>query len=676
MRISIRPGRSQFIAIAASVLLSGSALAAAAAVPAQAGTASVRQPAAAAKPAAPAPAKVSVTSPGPVTEPLETAIALPLKAADTDTTTGYPLTWSGPALAALGLTIAPTNADGTTAAITGTATVAEAGPYNIAVTATDSEATPASGTTTFKLTLANTVTVINPGAQISPPGAVITPLPIAATDNDADATLTYAAPDLPTGLAIDPATGIITGEPTTVGVTNVTVTATDDTGAVGTAVFAWTVGNKVTVTAPKTESTWLGLPVTPVQATAADSDTTQTVTWSAKPLPPGLNISKTGLISGRTTATGVFKTVVTATDGIGSAGSATIDWTVGAPITVHSAASVTTTAGRSVAYKLTYTDVVRGDKVTWTAAGLPPGVGFQPSSLLLYGWPAAAGTDTVVFKAKGSLGTSDQKVLKLVVRAAPNQGAVGPIHLALDGKCLQDPGNHTANGTRVELENCVSGATERWTVASDNTVRVNGRCLNIAGSGSSNARQLQLWGCTGSPRQVWLQGTAGQLVNPASALCVTDPGSSRKNGITPTMGACHIRSFEQWTLPAQPILTPAGGRCADDPLGVGSNKTVIDMFSCNGTPGQAWDFEPNGTIRISQYPNVCLTLYKAQPVLWVCTAGAENQKWSVNRTGGLGSELTVAGVCLATRSLTAANAAKLVIARCAPSNPLDLWHIE
>jgi hypothetical protein len=64
-----------------------------------------------------------------------------------------------------------------------------------------------------------------------------------------------------------------------------------------------------------------------------------------------------------------------------------------------------------------------------------------------------------------------------------------------------------------------------------------------------------------------------------------------------------------------------------------------------------------------------------QPVLWVC-ATASGQKWSVNRTGGLGSELAVGGACLATKSLTAANAAKLVMTKCSASNPLDLWHIE
>jgi Ricin-type beta-trefoil lectin domain/Putative Ig domain len=663
MRLPIRPGRSRVLAIAASVLLAGAAVAAAT-VPAEVAAASAHLAA----------SGVTVTSPGATTAPVETPIALPLTAADTDAA-GYPLSWSATGLAALGLSIARTNTNGTDAAITGIVPAAAAGTSaSITVTATDGEATPADGTATFTLTLANTVTVTNPGAQSSSPGAVITPLAIAAKDTDAGATLTYAAADLPTGLAINPATGVITGEPTTAGVTDVTVTVTDDTGATGAATFKWTIGDKITVTAPKAEATWLGLKVS-VQATAADSDKSEATTWSAKPLPPGLSINEaTGLISGRTTATGAFKTVVTATDATGAAGTATIGWTVGTPITVSSPGSVTAVAGRSVAYRLAYKDVVRGDKVTWTATGLPAGVGFQQSSLLLYGWPTPAGTHTVVFKAKGSLGTSDQRVLKLVVKAAPNTGAAGPLRLALDGKCLQDPGNRTANGTRVELENCVSGATERWTLASDNTIRANGHCLNIAGSGTSNARQLQLWGCTGGPRQVWLQGSAGELVNPASGLCVTE--ASRNNGVTPTMGACRARSSEQWALPAQPMLTPVGGLCADDPLGVGTNGTVVDMYTCNGTPGQAWEFEANGMIRISQYANVCLTLEKSKPELWVCNAGNKDQRWSVNRAGGLGSELTVGGVCLATTSLTAFSTTKLVVAKCSAANPLDLWHIE
>ena len=674
MRIPIRPGRGRVLAIAASVLLSVAALGAATA-PAQASSGAAA--ALAANVITVTPPADSLTTPYDVPDPLQVDVQ------ETDATAQLTVTVTeNPALpAADTVTVAPAQpAPSAEAIVVVTATLPTAYTGAITVSATDGTNT---GAGTFDLTAENHVIVASIDNQTDPAGTTIKPLQASADDTDTanprtpNNTLAWSGTGLAAaGLAIDPDTGLITGKTTAkAGTFPVTVTATDGTGATDTANFTWTVGNEVTVTAPKTEATYLGLAVK-VQPTAADSDKSETIAWTAKPLPPGLSISKTtGLISGRTTATGAFKTVVTATDTTLSAGSTTIDWNVGAPITVHSAGSVTTTAGLSVGYKLTYTDVVKGDKVTWTVAGLPAGVGFQQSSGLLYGWPTGAGAHTVTFKAKGSLGTSDQKVLKLVVAAAPDKGATGQLHLALDGKCLQDPGGRTANGTRVELEGCVSGATERWTVASDNTVRANGHCLNIAGSGSTNGRQLQLWNCNGSTRQVWLQESAGQLVNPASGLCVTDPGSSRNNGVTPTMGACHARSSEQWTLPAQTILTPVGGSCVDDPRGLGYNGTVIDMYGCNNTPGQAWDFEPNGTIKISQYANVCVTMHKGQPVLWVCgTAG--DQKWSVNRTGGLGSELTVGGACLAAKSLTAANATDLVMTKCSASNPLDLWHIE
>src|SRR5271154_5884739 len=100
MRISIKQGRSRALAIAASVLLSGTALAAAA-VPAQAASVSARQAAVPAKPLPPS-GVVTVTVPGPTTEPPETPIDLPLTASDTDAA-GYPLTWSSdsPALTLL-----------------------------------------------------------------------------------------------------------------------------------------------------------------------------------------------------------------------------------------------------------------------------------------------------------------------------------------------------------------------------------------------------------------------------------------------------------------------------------------------------------------------------------------------------------------------------------------------
>ncbi|MER6204435.1 putative Ig domain-containing protein [Streptomyces sp. NPDC001642] len=98
----------------------------------------------------------------------------------------------------------------------------------------DGTAAFTSGTTT-----GNTVTVTNPGSQSSVTGSAAS-LQIKASDS-ASATLTYSASGLPTGLSINSSTGLISGTASTAGTYAVTVTATDSTGASGSASFTWTI---------------------------------------------------------------------------------------------------------------------------------------------------------------------------------------------------------------------------------------------------------------------------------------------------------------------------------------------------------------------------------------------------------------------------------------------------
>jgi serine protease len=86
----------------------------------------------------------------------------------------------------------------------------------------------------------NTVTVTSPGNQSGTVGTAVS-LQMHATDSASGQTLTYSATGLPTGLSIS-SSGLISGTPTTAGTYTVTVTATDTTGARGTASFTWTIG--------------------------------------------------------------------------------------------------------------------------------------------------------------------------------------------------------------------------------------------------------------------------------------------------------------------------------------------------------------------------------------------------------------------------------------------------
>src|SRR5262249_34835361 len=95
----------------------------------------------------------------------------------------------------------------------------------------------------------HTVTVTHPGNHVRTLG-IAASLQIQASDSVAGQILTYTATGLPAGLSINSSTGLITGTPTTIGTSNVTVTA--KAGVTGSAAFTWTISasNTVTVTSP------------------------------------------------------------------------------------------------------------------------------------------------------------------------------------------------------------------------------------------------------------------------------------------------------------------------------------------------------------------------------------------------------------------------------------------
>ena len=191
----------------------------------------------------PAANTVTVTTPG--SQAMTVGAAASLQITATDSASGQTLTYSATGLPP-GLSISSSGL------ISGTPTTA--GTYSVTVTATDT--TGASGSAAFTITVspaANTVTVTTPGSQAMTVGAAAS-LQITATDSASGQTLTYSATGLPPGLSIS-SSGLISGTPTTAGTYSVTVTATDTTGASGSAAFTITVSpapQVISFTAPAT----------------------------------------------------------------------------------------------------------------------------------------------------------------------------------------------------------------------------------------------------------------------------------------------------------------------------------------------------------------------------------------------------------------------------------------
>jgi hypothetical protein len=179
--------------------------------------------------AAPINAAPVLTSPGNQSSTVGAAVSLPIAASDAN---GDSLAYSAATLPA-GLSI-----DTGTGRINGSPTTA--GTWSVTVAVSDGRG--GSDTATFSWTVARAnvaPTLSNPGNQTGTVGVALS-LSLVATDADGDS-LAFAGSGLPAGLSIDVATGRISGTPTAIGSSNVTVAVSDGREGSDSETFAWTV---------------------------------------------------------------------------------------------------------------------------------------------------------------------------------------------------------------------------------------------------------------------------------------------------------------------------------------------------------------------------------------------------------------------------------------------------
>jgi hypothetical protein len=317
---------------------------------------------------------------------------------------------------------------------------------------------------------------------------------------------------------------------------------------------------------------------------------------------------------------------------------------VGGAISIGRRGAAATGLGQQADLPFTVRDSASGDHVSYTVNGGPPGVGWDPKSALIYGWPLVAGTYRVTVRAAGEDGGHAATSFTWTVCPSSGTGPAGPVRLGANDKCLNDAGDKSANGTRIEIWTCDGKAQQRWTFAEDGSLRIHGKCLEIGGNGAQGSA-IRLWTCTGATNERWTvqSFTTGvnhiHLASQASGFCLWDPdGFGRANGVQLEVLKCGVDDLpvESWTLPAGPILSGIPGRCLDDYRGVKKSGAEVDLAPCNGSAAQDWTYEPDETIRVF---GLCLTRNTADGTsgshvtLRSCTR-ARNQVWVVGGVTG------------------------------------------
>ena len=230
---------------------------------------------------------------------------------------------------------------------------------------------------------------------------------------------------LPPGLALDPATGIISGTPTTAGIFSFTVRVTDDAGATEARTLYITIVNPApTITTSSLPDGEVGIPYN--QTLTASGGTTP-YSWSipAGLLPPGLALDPaTGIISGTPTTAATSNFTVQVTDNAGSAATRPLSITINPaptdnqPPILNAIGNKVVNEGQFLTFTISATDP-DGDNLTYSASNLPSGASFTPASRTFAWTPdySQAGTypDVHFEVSDGSLTTSEN--ITIIVNA-------------------------------------------------------------------------------------------------------------------------------------------------------------------------------------------------------------------------------------------------------------------
>lgn len=264
-----------------------------------------------------------------------------------------------------------------------------------------------------------------------PDGALSSTYSQTLTATGGTGTYTWSVIDgsLPAGLSLTSSSGLISGTPTVLSNSPLTVKVTDSDGNTATKALAIKVNPALTVATSALAAGVSGVAYTSQTLAATGGSAPYTWTTSSGALPTGLTLSAAGLISGTPTAAGTANFTAQVTDSASHTATKALSIVVSNTGVLTLVTQSLPNGVQNVAYSQTV--VAAGGtpayNFTISAGALPTGLTLAPTTGIISGTPTATGTSNFTVQVTdGAAGTKTQ-ALSITVNGAVSITTASPL---------------------------------------------------------------------------------------------------------------------------------------------------------------------------------------------------------------------------------------------------------
>lgn len=304
---------------------------------------------------------------------------------------------------------------GSTGIISGTPT--SGGTANFTVQVSDAKSVTA--TKVFTITIASGLTISTPPSLPGGAAGAAYSQALSAVGGTAPYTWSITAGSLPSGLGLNPATGVINGTPTSSGTFNFIVQVTDNASVKATKTFTLTISASLAIISPPTLPS--GAVGTTYSQSLAASGGASPYSWNvlSGSLPAGLMLNGTGALTGTPTAGGMFSFTAQVSDSGSLTASKTFSLTIAASLAITTQPDLPS-GGVGTLYGQPLTAVGGSGVYTWSVilGSLPGGLSLGPSTGNIGGTPTSVGSFAFTVQVMDSNSLIATKALTLSIVSA------------------------------------------------------------------------------------------------------------------------------------------------------------------------------------------------------------------------------------------------------------------